>query len=59
MIFPSWRGFSGGCCDLAGEILEFGAMIVDALHEYEHLFTCTFLPMESTEEDLGSLWTQL
>merc|ERR1712087_315253 len=29
-------GFSGGSRDMAGEILKFGAMIVDALREYEH-----------------------
>ena len=31
MIFANWRGFSGGTRDMAGEILKFGAMIVDAL----------------------------
>jgi len=36
MIFANWRGFSGGSRDIAGEILKFGAMIVDALREYEH-----------------------
>ena len=36
MIFANWRGFSGGTRDMAGEILKFGAMIVDALREYEH-----------------------
>ncbi|VEU44842.1 unnamed protein product [Pseudo-nitzschia multistriata] len=36
MIFANWRGFSGGSRDMAGEILKFGAMIVDALREYEH-----------------------
>ena len=34
MIFANWRGFSGGSRDMAGEILKFGAMIVDALREY-------------------------
>jgi len=33
MIFANWRGFSGGSRDMAGEILKFGAMIVDALRE--------------------------
>jgi len=36
MIFANWRGFSGGSRDMAGEILKFGSMIVDALCEYEH-----------------------
>jgi len=36
MIFANWRGFSGGSRDMAGEVLKFGAMIVDALREYEH-----------------------
>jgi len=36
IIFANWRGFSGGTRDMAGEILKFGAMIVDALVEYEH-----------------------
>jgi len=36
MIFANWRGFSGGSRDMAGEILKFGAMIVDALRDYKH-----------------------
>jgi len=36
MIFANWRGFSGGTRDMYGEILKYGAMIVDALVEYEH-----------------------
>jgi len=36
MIFANWRGFSGGSRDMAGEILKFGAMIVDALREFEN-----------------------
>merc|ERR1719491_1037586 len=36
MIFANWRGFSGGSRDMAGEILKFGSMIVDALRQYEH-----------------------
>jgi len=31
VIFANWRGFSGGTRDMYGEILKFGAMIVDAL----------------------------
>lgn len=36
MIFANWRGFSGGTRDMYGEVLKFGAMIVDALREYKH-----------------------
>merc|ERR1711988_1912898 len=36
IIFANWRGFSGGTRDMAGEILKFGAQIVDALVKYEH-----------------------
>lgn len=36
MIFANWRGFSGGTRDMYGEILKFGAMIVDALRTYKH-----------------------
>uniref|UniRef100_A0A0K6S787 Uncharacterized protein n=1 Tax=Chromera velia CCMP2878 TaxID=1169474 RepID=A0A0K6S787_9ALVE len=35
-IFANWRGFSGGTRDMFGEILKFGAMIVDALRKYRH-----------------------
>eukprot|EP00933_Yihiella_yeosuensis_P029464 TRINITY_DN23109_c0_g1_i1.p1 TRINITY_DN23109_c0_g1~~TRINITY_DN23109_c0_g1_i1.p1 ORF type:complete len:2264 (+),score=566.09 TRINITY_DN23109_c0_g1_i1:79-6870(+) len=36
MIFANWRGFSGGTRDMYGEVLKFGAQIVDALVEYQH-----------------------
>ena len=36
MIFANWRGFSGGTRDMYGEILKFGAMIVDELRVYRH-----------------------
>jgi len=36
MVFANWRGFSGGTRDMYGEILKYGAQIVDALVEYEH-----------------------
>jgi len=36
MIFANWRGFSGGTRDMYGEVLKFGAQIVDALVEYNH-----------------------
>ncbi|CAE7870852.1 HFA1, partial [Symbiodinium sp. KB8] len=35
IIFANWRGFSGGTRDMYNEILKFGAMIVDALVEYD------------------------
>jgi acetyl-CoA carboxylase/biotin carboxylase 1 len=35
IIFANWRGFSGGTRDMYGEILKFGAKIVDALRKYE------------------------
>jgi len=36
IIFANWRGFSGGTRDMYGEILKYGAMIVDALRDYKH-----------------------
>jgi acetyl-CoA carboxylase/biotin carboxylase 1 len=36
IIFANWRGFSGGTRDMYGEILKYGAMIVDALRNYRH-----------------------
>ncbi|KAG5181165.1 acetyl-CoA carboxylase [Tribonema minus] len=36
IIFANWRGFSGGTRDMFGEILKFGAQIVDALVAYKH-----------------------
>merc|ERR1711988_134440 len=36
MVFANWRGFSGGTRDMYGEILKFGAKIVDALRKYQH-----------------------
>lgn len=36
IIFANWRGFSGGTRDMFGEILKFGAKIVDALRTYKH-----------------------
>jgi acetyl-CoA carboxylase/biotin carboxylase 1 len=35
MIFANWRGFSGGTRDMYGEILKFGAFIVDNLRNYK------------------------
>ena len=36
IIFANWRGFSGGTRDMYGEVLKFGAMIVDSLRTYKH-----------------------
>lgn len=36
IIFANWRGFSGGTRDMYGEILKYGAMIVDSLRNYKH-----------------------
>jgi acetyl-CoA carboxylase/biotin carboxylase 1 len=36
IIFANWRGFSGGTRDMYGEILKFGAKIVDGLRNYKH-----------------------
>lgn len=35
IIFANWRGFSGGMRDMYGEILKYGAYIVDGLVEYK------------------------
>ena len=35
MIFANWRGFSGGTRDMYGEILKYGAYIVDALRLHD------------------------
>eukprot|EP00095_Tigriopus_kingsejongensis_P004246 maker-scaffold711_size108467-snap-gene-0.33 protein:Tk04246 transcript:maker-scaffold711_size108467-snap-gene-0.33-mRNA-1 annotation:"hypothetical protein DAPPUDRAFT_222043" len=34
IIFANWRGFSGGMKDMYEQVIKFGAMIVDALHQY-------------------------
>ena len=34
MIFANWRGFSGGTRDMYGEVLKFGAYIVDNLRKF-------------------------
>lgn len=36
IVFANWRGFSGGTRDMYGEILKYGAMIVDSLRNYKH-----------------------
>jgi len=53
MIFANWRGFSGGSRDMAGEILKFGSMIVDALREYEHPI---FIYLPPHSELRGGSW---
>jgi len=35
IIFANWRGFSGGTRDMYGEVLKFGAYIVDNLRTYK------------------------
>ena len=47
MIFANWRGFSGGTRDMYGEVLKFGAMIVDALVDYDQPVTSTSRPTAS------------
>jgi acetyl-CoA carboxylase / biotin carboxylase 2 len=34
IIFANWRGFAGGLRDMYGEVLKYGACIVDALREF-------------------------
>jgi len=34
MVFANWRGFSGGMMDMYEQVVKFGAMIVDALRQY-------------------------
>jgi acetyl-CoA carboxylase/biotin carboxylase 1 len=53
MIFANWRGFSGGTRDMYGEILKFGAMIVDALRTYRHP---VFVYIPPSGELRGGAW---
>lgn len=53
IIFANWRGFSGGTRDMAGEILKFGSMIVDALVKYEHP---VFVYIPPNAELRGGAW---
>jgi len=53
MLFANWRGFSGGSRDMAGEILKYGAMIVDALREYKHP---VFIYLPPHSELRGGSW---
>jgi len=53
IIFANWRGFSGGTRDMHGEILKFGAMIVDALREYNQP---VFIYIPKKGELRGGAW---
>jgi acetyl-CoA carboxylase/biotin carboxylase 1 len=53
MVFANWRGFSGGTRDMYGEILKFGAMIVDALVGYRHP---VFVYIPPNAELRGGAW---
>merc|ERR1711988_2039121 len=53
IIFANWRGFSGGTRDMAGEILKFGSMIVDALVKDEHP---VFVYIPPNAELRGGAW---
>lgn len=53
IIFANFRGFAGGVRDMYGEILKFGAYIVDALREYNQpIFV--YIPHEG--ELRGGAW---
>merc|ERR1712151_459040 len=53
MLFANWRGFSGGSRDMAGEILKYGSMIVDALRDYNHPI---FIYLPPHSELRGGSW---
>jgi len=53
MVFANWRGFSGGTRDMYGEVLKYGAQIVDALVEYEHPI---FIYIPPNGELRGGAW---
>ena len=52
-VFANWRGFSGGTRDMYGEILKFGAMIVDELRVYRHP---VFIYIPPNGELRGGAW---
>jgi acetyl-CoA carboxylase/biotin carboxylase 1 len=56
IIFANWRGFSGGTRDMFAEVLKYGAMIVDALVEYQHPVTIYIPP---NGELRGGAWVVL
>jgi len=53
MIFANWRGFAGGLRDMFGEVLKFGAMIVDALRTFRQP-VLVYIPAEA--ELRGGAW---
>uniref|UniRef100_A0A7R9U720 Acetyl-CoA carboxylase n=1 Tax=Pinguiococcus pyrenoidosus TaxID=172671 RepID=A0A7R9U720_9STRA len=53
MIFANWRGFSGGTRDMYGEILKYGAMIVDALRVH-NMPVFVYIPVNG--ELRGGAW---
>ena len=53
MIFANWRGFAGGLRDMFGEVLKFGAMIVDALRTFRQP-VIVYIPAEA--ELRGGAW---
>merc|ERR1712176_252723 len=53
MLFANWRGFSGGSRDMAGEVLKYGAMIVDALRLYNNPI---FIYLPPHNELRGGSW---
>eukprot|EP01039_Chlorochromonas_danica_P007440 gene7440-8227_t len=53
IILANWRGFSGGTRDMYGEILKYGAMIVDALRGYKHP---VFIYIPPNSELRGGAW---
>lgn len=53
MVFANWRGFAGGLRDMFGEVLKFGAMIVDALREFRQP-VLVYIPHEG--ELRGGAW---
>merc|ERR1712151_734356 len=53
MLFANWRGFSGGSRDMAGEILKYGSMIVDALRDYNNPI---FIYLPPHSELRGGSW---
>jgi len=56
VIFANWRGFSGGTRDMFAEVLKYGAMIVDALVDYQHPVTIYIPP---NGELRGGAWVVL
>ena len=53
MIFANWRGFAGGLRDMFGEVLKYGALIVDALRVFKQP-VMVYIPAEG--ELRGGAW---